>query len=323
MKSKKIPHFQQELKDIYSDPRHPAGFGSLAQLYRAIKARGEKKVTKRQIKEWLETQDAYTFHKRVVRNFPRRKTLSKGIDYQWQADLVVMIAIKKENKNFMYILTVIDVFSRYAWAVPIKTKGSENVLKAFESILIKDERMPQKLQTDKGTEFLNKNFLGFLQKNKIHHFTTDQDPKASLVERFNRTLKERMFEFFSYFSTLNYVRVLPDLMESYNDRIHSVIKMAPSEVNKKNESRVFETQYGKYLRKKRKLFKFKYKDAVRIPKAKDPFTKGYKRGWTREVFFIADRLDTYPATYVLMDRDRNIISGSFYEQELNKVRLTE
>lgn len=313
----------QILNRIYTDPAHPAGFGTLHQLYKEINRlfKGHKKITLREVKDWLSTKDAYTLHKRIVRKFKRRKTISRGIDYQWQADLIIMDPIKKENFNYRYILTVIDVFSRYAWAEPLKRKRGENIISAFKKIFKKSKRKPTKLQTDKGTEFLNKDFQQFLSENNIYHFTTDQDPKAALVERFNRTLQERMFEYFTETQTLNYTSVLKNLVTSYNSRPHSVIGIAPSEVNKRNQSDIFEKQYGKYLAKKRKQFKFKYKDAVRITKLKGTFTKGHKQRWIKEHFFIVDRLETNPPTYKLIDQNNNILSGAFYEPELVKIKL--
>ena len=107
-----------------------------------------------------------------------------------EADLVIMDSLSKENNGFKYILTVIDVLSKYAWE-PLKTKSGENLVKAFEKIL-KKGRKPEKLHSDKGTEFTNRLFQTFLKKKKIFFFTTYNETKASVVERFNRTLKGKM-----------------------------------------------------------------------------------------------------------------------------------
>lgn len=313
-------NYEQILKKIYYDPKHPAGFGSLQQLYKELKKLGYK-TTLKNIKKWLSTQETHTLHKRIVKNFQRRKTISKGIDFQWQADLIIMDPIKKENRNFKYILTIIDVFSRFAWAIPLKNKTGKEITIAFNKIFKESKRHPVKLQTDKGTEFLNKTFQDFLKEKKIFHFSTDQEPKAALVERFNRTLKIRMFKYFTSAQTLNYVKILPDLMNSYNNRKHRIIGIAPINVVKKNESDIFEKQYSKYLSKKRKKFKFNYNDPVRITQFKGVFKKGYEQSWTKEHFFIADRLNTNPPTYKLIDKDNEILTGAFYEEELVKITL--
>ncbi len=96
-----------------------------------------------------------------------------------------------ENKNYAYILTCIDIFSKYAWVRPVKRKTAEYVLQAFESIFTSSDRVPNKLQTDKGKEFLNRPVQTLLKHYEIHHLTTENETKAAVVERFNRTLKSK------------------------------------------------------------------------------------------------------------------------------------
>ena len=100
------------------------------------------------------------------------------------------------NKGYKFLLTCIDVFSKFAWAVPLKNKSGETLVNGFQSILDLG-RSPEKLQTDKGTEFLNRNIQSLLQENSIHFFTTNSELKASVVERFNGTLKTRMWTYFT------------------------------------------------------------------------------------------------------------------------------
>jgi transposase InsO family protein len=137
------------------------------------------------------------------------------------------------NDGYAHLLTVIDVFSKYAWAVPLKSKSAENVIDAFRVIL--SERNPLKIQSDKGTEFSNEKFKRFLADRGIKYFTTNNpDVKAAVVERFNRTLKGRMYKYFTKFNTLNYVSVLPKLLRGYNNRLHSSTGVPPSEVSERN-----------------------------------------------------------------------------------------
>ena len=128
--------------------------------------------------KWLTQQNVYSLHKPIRHRFKKRRVIVSKIDDQWQADLVDMQKNKSQNKNFNYILTVIDIFSKFAWAIPIKNKTGDSITRAFE-IIFKD-RIPTKLQ--KSTQNLFK-------RKGIHWFATENETKAQVVERFNRTLK--------------------------------------------------------------------------------------------------------------------------------------
>ena len=164
-----------------------------------------------------------------------------------------MDSLSKENSGYKYILTVIDVLSKYAWVEPLKTKSEENLVKAFEKNLKKGQK-PEKLHSDYGTEFTNRLFQTLL-KEKITFFTTYKETKASVVERFNQTLKGKMWKYFTANNTLKYIDVLQKLVRSYNHSRHRSIGMRPSDVNLKNESVVWERLYGDEANK---LFKYKF-----------------------------------------------------------------
>ena len=158
-------------------------------------------------------QDAYTLHKPSRIHFKRRKTLSRGIDDLWQADLADVSSLSKYNDSYRYLLTCIDVFSKKARVVPLKNKTGVALREAFAT-MIKDVK-PKLLQTDKGTEFPNWAFQQFLKDNEIRHYTSEnEDIKCSVVERWNRTLKTKMWRYFTYASTLRDVDVLPALVGS-------------------------------------------------------------------------------------------------------------
>lgn len=306
------------LKHIYYDPSHIAGFGTAQQLFKAVKAK-RKNVKLKHVNEFLEKQDAYTLHKRIVRKFPRRKFISKGLHEIWQADLVDMQKIQKENRGFRYLLTSIDIFSRQAFAIPIKSKKPDDIIKAFTKILKQAGTRPHFLNTDRGGEFLNRKFQAWLTAKSINHYHTfNQEIKASLIERFNRTLRSRMFKYFRGKNTLHYLKALPDLVASYNNRKHRTIGIAPNKVNRKNEKEIWDKQYKDYLEQRKKRFRYKINDTVRITSYKKTFQKGYERGWTEEKFKIVDRLDTLPPTYKLSDLKNEVLEGTFYEQELGK-----
>ena len=115
------------------------------------------------------------------------------MDDQWVADLVEMQPLKKWNRGMRYLLAVVDVLSKYAWVEPLKAKTGAAVSAAFERILKRARgRHPLRLQADAGKEFYNRTLQALMTRRKIHNFSTYGDTKSSVVERFNRTLKERM-----------------------------------------------------------------------------------------------------------------------------------
>ena len=122
------------LKRIYYDPAHPASFGSARDLFLAVQ-RLRKNVTLKQVERWLEAQEAYTLHRKIVRKFPHRKFVSKGLNHIWRSDLADVQAIRKENNGKQFLLTSIDVFSRQAYAQAIKSKKPDDVIAAFNNIL--------------------------------------------------------------------------------------------------------------------------------------------------------------------------------------------
>ena len=127
-------------------------------------------LKEKDVQSWLENQDTYTLHKPIRHKFPTRRVLVNNIDDQWQADLVEMRNYK--DMNYSYILTVIDVFSKYAWAIAIKNKSGHEVSSTFQQIF--KERIPNKMHTDKGTEFINKTTKDLFKRHEIHWFSTEK-----------------------------------------------------------------------------------------------------------------------------------------------------
>ena len=162
---------EKYLTQIYYNPESPASFGGVDSIYRVVKDEGKHQISRNKIRLWLQKQDTYNLHKPVRYRFKRNSIIVGAIDEQWEADLVIMDSLSKYDNAFKYILTVIDVLSKYAWAEPIKTKTVENLVKAFEKIL-KKGRKPETFHTDKGTEFMNRKFQAFPKKHNIRFFTT-------------------------------------------------------------------------------------------------------------------------------------------------------
>ena len=144
--------------------------------------------------------------------------------------------------------------------------------------------------------------------------------KASIVERFNRTLKERMWRYFTYSKDYKYIDILDDLVNSYNNTYHRSIKCIPNSVNKKNSAQVFLNLYG-YNNDNKITFKYSIGDHVRLAKNKRMFEKGYTNNWTREIFIINKQIINQQPTYEIKDLNDEIILGKFYEKEIQKIYI--
>ena len=196
----------------------------------------------------------------------------------WQADLADVSSLSKFNDNYKFLLTCIDVLSKYAWVIPLKNKTGKTITDAFSKIII--QRQPIHLQTDKGSEFKNKLFQSFLEDHKIKFYTSENSEiKAAVVERFNRTLKNKMYRYFTFKGKRRYVDVLADLVHSYNNTFHTSIKMSPVEVSVQNESEVDRRLYPPKKKLKFKLIlATKYASARKEKNSKrDTWLPGAKR----------------------------------------------
>ena len=258
-------------------------------------------------------------HKPLRKKFPRRKTFVKGINDLFQADLVDMQSMSRSNDSYRYILTCIDVFSKRGFAIPLKDKRGSTLAAAFEHIF--SDTTCNMIQTDRGPEFLNVLVQDVFKKFKVHHYwSLNDDIKAACVERFNRTLKTRMYRYFTARHTNRWLDIIPSLVKSYNESYHRTIGMSPNDVTPENAQRVAERMYPM---KEAPKWKFQLGDNVRITIYKHVFVKGYIQNWTEEIYTIIQRYATAPVTYGVEDLRGEDIKGRFYEQELQKVIKTE
>ena len=246
-----------------------------------------------------------------------------GLDSQWQADLVDMAALSKHNDGYRYVLTVIDILSKYAWVIPLRTKTGANLIEAFKTIFATGRR-PKQLQTDEGTEFLNKPFQRFLAQQNVLYFHTWNETKASVVERFNRTFKGRMYKYFTANNTRRYLDVLPDLVAGYNHAYHRSIRRSPASVTVKNQKEVRDTLYGarRAIPQRPRSITYRVGDHVRISKTKGRFEKSYLPNWSTEIFRVTQRHPRTPTVYSLEDLNGEALEGTFYAYELQPVAKT-
>lgn len=311
------------MKELYYDTKHPASLGGVARLHREMECETGGKIKRRAVRDFLEGEDTYTLHKPARVNFPRNKVFAPAPLSQFQADLCDMNSLAEFNDQYKYLLTIIDVFSKKAYVRVLKNKSAAEVVKAFKSVLL-ESGIPKKIQTDAGKEFFNKSFHKLMSKHKITHFATASDLKASVIERFNRTLKTRMWRYFTAKNTRRYIGVVQDLVASYNNTFHSSIRMTPNEVCAETAMQVFRNLYdGFTCPTNRSPKKFKVGDNVRLSKLRGVFDKKYEQSYTDEIFTVKECIRRKYPVYKLVDYDGEPIEGTFYEYELQKVRLTK
>src|SRR5713101_4747253 len=298
-----VPNDHDLLSGLYYNASLPGSYGGVQQL---VKASG---LPKKRVQTWLKDQWAYSLHRPARRRFPLRKYMVRGVDSQWQADLVEMQPFSRENKGYRYVMTVIDILSRYAWAVPVIRKSAPSMLAAFKTLFGKmtNGRVPHLLQTDQGLEFENRPVQNYLTEKNIEHFTVKSEYKAALVERFNRTLKSHMWRAFTKQGSHKWLTLLPKLLHAYNHTVHRTIGVAPASVTRENQTDIWLHVHGgePALRKNRKT-KFKLGVRVRISRHKATFEKGYEPNWSEEEYIVHNVNTKYvPTTYQIRTLDNS------------------
>ena len=316
--------WQNYLKDIYSNPSNPASFGGPERLYQAVQLDGRFDLSRNQIRKWLHNQEPYSLHKPIRYAFQRTPIVVNGIDDQWSADLMDMKKFTKDNAGVSYVLVVVDTFSKYMWLRPLKDKQGTSVAKAFQDIF-KGNRKPNRIRTDKGQEFRAKPVTSLMQSHGIRQMFAQNEKKAAISERAIKTIKTKIFRYLTHKNSFKYVDNLQDFADSYNKALHRTINMAPNQVNKDNEEDVrLSTYFSRNHNYKTKEFKFKTGDHVRITHLRNPFSREYDQRWSGEIFTVATRFRRGGVPiYRIKDYDGENITGSFYQQELQKVDLDE
>lgn len=260
-------------------------------------------------------------HHAARKNFIRRHTQMRGITDTLQADLVEMIPYASANRNFKYILTVINIFSKKAYGRAVSNKTGQEVTRAMKTILDSIGHPIKNVHVDRGTEFYNKSMKKMLGDRNIHLYSTFSTMKAAIIERFNRTLKGRMWKVFSLNGSYKWIDILPKLIMEYNDTKHRTIRMKPNQVDKQNEQHLLNTVYNyKHVISSASKPKFKIGDPVRLSKYKSCFAKGYTPNWTAEAFKVRKVQCSSPVTYLLESMSGEEILGTVYAEELQLSR---
>ena len=262
---------KRKLLLTYDDPETAGGLGGVDRFARA---RG---ITRREARSVLERNLAYSLHKPPHRRLAILPVLVFNRDQQWVADLVEIQQMARYNKAMSSPSTL----GCNLW----KIKTGKEVVKAFQNILKTSKRRSQSLQTDKGKEFYNATLQQWLKTESIHHFSTERDAKASVVERFTRTLKGRMYWYFTAANTLKYVDVLPNPVRQYNADHHRYIGMAPNDVTVKNGRQMWQRLYGKRLQKVQKRKALRKGERIRLSKRVRTFKRGTYHSGRKKCFW--------------------------------------
>ena len=238
-------------------------------------------------------------HKPVIKKFNKRKVYSEFKDNIWGVDLADMQSLSKKNKGIKYLLCAIDFFSKYAFVVPLKDKKGISVTNGFNKIIKQSGRKPNKIWVDQVSEFYNHVFKRWLSRNNIIMYSTYNEGKSVVTERFIRTLKNKLYKHMTATGKNVYCDVLDDIVNEYNNTKHNTIKMKPKDVGNNNKNvgnnnkRVYIDEHNE------KRSRFKVGDRVRISKFKNIFAKGYTHNWSREIFIVNKINDTVPYTIIL------------------------
>lgn len=309
------------LDRIYFDAKHPGAFAGPRKIQQILK-QNNFMIPIKTIKIWLQNQDAYSLLRPVRYRFKRQRVVTTGIDDLWDADLAEVSNIAQHNDDMHYWLVVIDVFTRYLWVVPVKSKHHSQIVQAFKAVFAQTTRRPKHLRTDKGTEFKNKAVKSLMQNTRIHAYTTKNETKANYAERVIRTLKGLVYRYFIHRQTYRYIDVLQDLVDNYNSRPHRSLKgLSPVQINTQNEAKVWKSMYVDTVApKKIKKYSLNVGDQVRISHLKYTFQRDYQQKWTEEIFKVAYRMRKEGFNlYMLKDLMDEPIDGYFYQEELQHI----
>ena len=223
-----------------------------------------------------------------------------------------MQLLSKFNKGFRFLLCIIDIYSKYAWVIPLKDKKGVSIVNAFQKIIKESDRKPNKIWVDKGSEFYNNFLKKSLKDNDIEMYSVHNEGKSVVAERFIRTLKNKIYKYMTSISKNIYIDKWDDIVDEYNNAYHRSIKMKPVDVK--------DTTYINFEKEaNNKGPKFKVRDHVRISEYKNIFAKGYMLNWSEEIFIIKQVKYTVLWAYVINDLNGENLLVHFMKKNYKKL----
>ena len=295
---------RQKLHRLYT--QGAAAYGSVRNLLKASRLPVSK------VRLFLHSKASYTKFTLAPQKFKRMRAFARFRNEIWCMDLAYVDKLAKENNGVKYLLVRQDLFHRTVNAKGMKTRDSQETVKAFSSMITKKNR-PKKIWVDRGTEFAGA-FKKFCAAEGIRVYSTMSETKAAFAERTIRSLKNILYRYMEDFG-YKYIHKLPQFFTTLNSRRNSSINMRPNTVHNCDFMSIL---YSKPLREFKKPA-FKIGDRVRISKYDLLFRKGYKPQFTQEIFEIVAIATRKPPTYTIKDEQDEIIQGKFYQKELIKV----
>ena len=204
----KMTDWKEYLSSLYFNPKLPSSYLGPEKLYQFVKSQGRFKIGRRRIRQWLQDQESYSLTRGARRKYTRSRVVVAGLDSQWDEDLMHMVDLAKQNDGVQYVLVCVDIFSRYAYCQPTKSKRGEDVLQVLKLIL-SGTRKAKTIRSDLGQEFRNKQVNAYLKSQNIHHFyALNTETKANYAERLIKTLKHKLFRYMLKNRTQRYIYVL-------------------------------------------------------------------------------------------------------------------
>jgi len=273
----------------------------------------------KKLKRVLSSVPAYALHQPRRLNFPRRTIFVPGMHVQYAADLKDIQSESGYNNKKRFILALIDCFSKKAWLEAIPNKTAIVVKNAFDRIFKRTGGIPRKITVDSGTEFKNSILKEYLTKKGITLFSVTSEIKASIIERFLRTIFSKIQRYLTHNKTRKFVDKLQYFENLYNNSYHRSIRMSPNQVTLANQDQVYENLYGNLKLVDYKPPRFKIGDSVLVARRKTVFEKGYKQNYLKEIFKITKTIHTIPRVYTVEDKSGRPVRETFYEEQLQKV----
>jgi hypothetical protein len=300
---------------------NPSAYTGIDKIYIALKREGHSSITKSLIKKVLSGEKNYYIHKYRRKKVKTARVVAHGIDEIWCLDTANLSKYSRYNKGIRHLLIVIDTVSKYLFVKTLPNLLGGTVTKAFEEIVLKSGRKPGYAYTDSGTEFLNVNFKKLLKTLDIHWYRTGSSTKSSLAERVIRTLKEKIYKHFTKIGQFKYIDILPDLVDNYNNSVHSSTLYKPESVNENNEEKVLKNLYKNFKKPHKNKFHFKIGQTVVVSKELSIVDKGYKGYFNKDIYIVHKvlRNKNVPMYILRHQEDNDILEGAFYNEELQTV----
>uniref|UniRef100_A0A914GUJ9 Integrase catalytic domain-containing protein n=1 Tax=Globodera rostochiensis TaxID=31243 RepID=A0A914GUJ9_GLORO len=307
------------LDSLYNNPSSPAAFAGVSALWKEARKK-IKDLRRKDVQNYLEGHRTYTLMRPRRVRFPRAKTVAAGFMTDVQVDLADFQTLSRHNRGHRYLLVAIDVLSKRLFVVPLRNKRAEEMLEAFKQLIEQMPMVPHRIFSDKGTEFKNRLLKEYFAEQEIEkHEPNHSSVKASIAERAIRNVKQRLYRYFAQKENLNWVDVVQKIVDGINRSPSRVHGMRPIDINFQNAQQVWKRMYGKQAGSKRQRF---HKDEfVRMSREKGQFEKGYLPNYGDEILEVDEVLKKVrPVRYKLRDDKGEKFKGSFYQQELVRVR---